>query len=150
MAKEGRPTDYRKEYCAQAERLCKLGLIDEELSAFFEVTVATLNNWKKVHPEFFASIKRGKLEADGDVAEKLYHRATGYTHDAVKIFADPKSGSEQIIKYKEHYPPDTTACIFWLKNRQPAKWRDKVEQAITGDLNLNVSQTQFSIKTKGK
>lgn len=31
------------------------------------------------------------------------------------------------MEYIEHYPPDTTAAIFWLKNRQPAKWRDKKE-----------------------
>lgn len=49
----------------------------------------------------------------------------GYTHDAVKIFADPKTGAEQIVQYKEHYPPDTVAAIFWLKNRQSKKWRDK-------------------------
>ena len=25
----------------------------------------------------------------------------------------------------KHYPADVTACIFWLKNRLPAEWRDR-------------------------
>jgi len=46
-----------------------------------------------------------------------------------------------IVPTVKHYPPDTTAAIFWLKNRQPAKWREKqevettikVEQPLFGD-----------------
>jgi hypothetical protein len=60
------------------------------------------------------------------VAESLLHRAKGYSHDAVKIFNDRETGVTQ-VPYIERYPPDTTAAIFWLKNRQPAIWRDKTE-----------------------
>ncbi len=36
------------------------------------------------------------------------------------------------VPYVEHYAPDTTAAIFWLKNRQPAQWRDKIEAELSG------------------
>src|ERR1051325_6581857 len=84
----GRPTEYKPEYCVQVEKLCKLGATDKELADFFDVTEQTINNWKSEHDEFFESIKRGKVLADAEVANKLYHRAIGYSHDAVKIFPD--------------------------------------------------------------
>lgn len=128
----GQPTAYKPEYCALATKFCLLGADDDDLARMFDVSVATINNWKLAHPEFLESIKAGKDIADAEVSSKLYHRAKGYSHNAVKIVADAKTGAEHIVPYVEHYPPDTAACIFWLKNRQRAKWRDKVEQEITG------------------
>lgn len=123
----GRPSLYKVEYPAQAEKLCKLGAVDTELADFFGVALSTLNKWKLDHPEFSESLKRGKILADAEVADKLFHRATGYKHEAVKILV--VAGSVERVPYVEHYPPDTTAAIFWLKNRQPAKWRDKPPEA---------------------
>jgi hypothetical protein len=128
----GQPTAYKPEYAAMATKFCLLGADDEDLARMFDVSVATINNWKHAHPEFLESIKEGKDIADAEVAAKLYHRARGYSHQAVKIVADAKTGMEHIVPYTEHYPPDTAAGIFWLKNRQRAKWRDKVEQEVTG------------------
>jgi hypothetical protein len=128
-----RPTDYKKEYCEQVEKLCRLGAIDKEIADFFGVAESTLNLWKQRHPEFSESIKRGKVLADANVADRLYQRAMGYEHQAVKIVADAKSKDEHIVPYTEHYAPDTTACIFWLKNRQPEKWRDKIHQEVGGE-----------------
>lgn len=131
----GRPTEYKPEYCVQVEKLCKLGATDKEIADFFDVTEQTINNWKSEHDEFFESIKKGKTLADANVAEKLYQRALGYSHDAVKIFPDggkDEKGNKAplIVPYVEHYPPDTIAAIFWLKNRQRDKWRDKQEVDI--------------------
>lgn len=130
----GRPTSFKEEYCEQAEKLCKLGATDKELADFFGVCEATINNWKIDYPAFLESIKKGKLIADAEVASKLYHRATGYEHEDVDIkVIDGRIVQTQLIK---HYPPDTTAAIFWLKNRAPKKWRDKVETGFTdGDGN---------------
>jgi len=146
----GRPTDYKKEYCEQAEKLCKLGATDAEVAEFFGVTETTINNWKKSHPEFFESLKKGKILADANVAERLYSRAMGYSHDAEKIF-----NSDGIIiraEYIEHYPPDTTAAIFWLKNRQPKKWRDKIEQGFTNTDGEDVIPpvVQYQIPNNGR
>jgi len=128
----GRPTDYRPEMVEQAKKLCELGATDRELARFFQVSESTINLWKLEHPEFSESLKLGKEASDERVARSLYHRALGYSHDAVKIFADPKTGAEKVVEYTEHYPPDTTAAIFWLKNRRPKEWRDKVDHEHSG------------------
>lgn len=126
----GRPTDYKKEYAEQARKLCLLGSTDADLADFFEVAESTINAWKLKHPEFQESIKRGKQQADADVADRLYQRAMGFEHDEVDI----KMFAGTVIKtpIRKIYAPDPTAAIFWLKNRQKAKWRDKVENEITG------------------
>lgn len=121
----GRPTDYLEEYNEQAKKLCLLGATDKELADFFDVAESTINLWKKAHPEFSESIKEGKLQADANVSERLYSRAMGYSHPEDKIFNN--AGSEMVVKTIKHYPPDTAAAIFWLKNRRPDNWRDKQE-----------------------
>ncbi len=119
----GRPSAFDPSYCELARNYCLLGATDADLARFFDVAEATINNWKKAHPEFLESLKAGKEQADAIVAEKLFRRATGYSHKAVKIALTP-AGESHEVEYTEQYPPDTTAAIFWLKNRQPEKWRD--------------------------
>ncbi len=128
--KGGRPTDYRAEYAEQAFKLCLLGATDAEMADFFDVSEQTINAWKEKHPKFLESLKRGKYRADTEVANSLYHRALGFDHDAVKIFCD-KDGVITEAPYVERYPPDTTAAIFWLKNRQSARWRDRKDVDVT-------------------
>lgn len=132
----GRPSDYREEYAEQARKLCLLGATDAELADFFGVVVDTISQWKKTHPEFSASIALGKQIADAEVADKLYHRARGYSHDAVKIFMPQGAAAPVYAPYTEHFPPDTQAASLWLRNRQPAKWRDKTEVDMSGDVNI--------------
>lgn len=131
----GRPSSFKPEYCAQAAKLTALGATDREVADFFEVTEQTVNNWKVAHPEFFESLKLGKEQADNRVEQSLYRRALGYSHDAVKITVN-SAGEEKITPYVERYPPDTTACIFWLKNRRKDTWRDKHDVEHTGKLTL--------------
>ena len=128
----GRPTKYDPSYPELARKFCLLGADDKRLAEMFDVAESTINEWKLQHPEFSESIKAGKDRADATVAASMYHRAIGYSHKAVKIFADVKTGAEQLVEYTEHYPPDPTSCIFWLKNRQKAHWRDKVDHSIEG------------------
>lgn len=124
----GRPSLYRDEYVKQVYRLALLGLDDEEIASVFGVVRSTLYDWDAVHPEFYDARARGKIPADAKVAEKLYKRALGYSHDAVKIFQ--YEGAPVVVPYTEHYPPDTQAASWWLKNRQSDKWRDR--QELTG------------------
>lgn len=121
----GRPSSYRPEFAIQAVKLCKLGATDRELADFFEVTEQTVNNWKLQFPEFFESLKRGKDEADARVEQSLYHRALGFSHPDVHV--SNFQGDVTLTPITKVYPPETVACIFWLKNRQPEAWRDKVE-----------------------
>ena len=130
--KAGRPSLYREEYAEQAYKLCLLGATDKELADFFGVVETTVNNWKKDHAAFLESITRGKMAADADVAEKLYHRALGYSHAAVKIFMPAGADKPIYADYTEHYPPDTQAASLWLRNRQSGKWRDKQDHEHTG------------------
>jgi hypothetical protein len=81
------------------------------------------DNWKAQHPDFLGSLKAGKEEADARVERSLYSRAVGYSFDSEKIFCN-KDGEVTRVPYVVHVPPDVTAQICWLKNRNPAKWRD--------------------------
>lgn len=125
----GRPSKFKPEFVEQARKHCQLGATDRQLADLFEVSEATLNNWKLEFPEFLESLNIGKEAADELVKKSLYHRARGYSHDAVKILMT-KDGDVYREEYVEHYPPDTTACIFWLKNRDPENWRDKTETSV--------------------
>lgn len=128
----GRPTSYSDEYPEQARKLCLLGATEQEMADFFGVHPDTITEWKRVHEEFSVSITLGRMVADAEVADKLYHRARGYSHPAVKIFMPAGAAEPVYAPYVEHFPPDTQAASLWLRNRQPKKWRDKQDVEHTG------------------
>lgn len=136
--KGGRPTAYKAEYVQQAKKLTELGATDREVAEFFEVTERTIYRWQHEHPEFCQALKVGKDVADDRVEKSLYRRAIGYSHDAVKIMQH--QGTEVVIPYVEHTPPDVTACIFWLKNRRKGQWRDRIDHANDPDNPLPAPQ----------
>lgn len=121
----GRPSKYEDSFAEQVYNYCLLGATDDQLADFFDVNVDTINDWKKTKPEFSDALKRGKVLADLKVADSLFQRACGYQHPDTDI----KVINGQIVKtdITKHYPPDTTAAIFWLKNRQKNSWRDKID-----------------------
>jgi hypothetical protein len=102
------------------------------------VDLATLTEWKVVHPEFNGAIQRGRTNADAKVAERAYHRALGYRHPAVKIFMPAGADKPVYAPYTEHYPPDTTAAFKWLAKRQPRLWRDEETIRHTGTLEQRI------------
>jgi hypothetical protein len=129
-----RPTKFKPEFVGQAVKLAKLGATDIEIADFFDVDARTLYRWKGEHEAFCQALKAGKTEADERVERSLYARANGYEHDEVDIRV---VGGEIIqTPIRKFYPPDTTACIFWLKNRKAAEWRDKVEQEHSGFVQI--------------
>ena len=132
-----RPTKYKPEYNEQVYKLCLLGATDKELADFFNVSEQTINAWKEKDTEFLESLKRGKDDADYTVADSLYQRAKGYTTSEDRIL------DGGVVTLKKDVPPDTTACIFWLKNRRPKHWRDKQEIGLDTDIKIeyvNVSK----------
>jgi hypothetical protein len=136
-----RPTKYKPEFVEQARKLCKLGATDIEIADFFDVEVRTIYRWKGEHEEFCQALKIAKNEADERVERSLFARANGYEHDEVDIRV---VGGEIVqTPIRKYYPPDTTAAIFWLKNRKPEEWRDKQESSIEHSGGVTVEITRF-------
>ncbi|MFZ2445863.1 MAG: hypothetical protein WAW37_05860 [Syntrophobacteraceae bacterium] len=143
----GRPKKFTEDMPERAYELCRAcGLTDKQLSVAFGISVKVLYEWKIQNKEFRESVKRGKDEFDSEVVEKsLLRRALGYkitetTKEPVLI----KNGEgENVLVSREmlvtktvrkHVHPDTTAIIFWLKNRSPGRWRDKTESKMEWDV----------------
>lgn len=136
--KGGRPTDFKEEYLEQAYKLCLLGATDASLADFFDVVEQTINNWKKDYPEFLESLKAGKAKADAQVAQSLFNRAVGYKAEPeLKEDLDSDGNVVETTRTTKHVGPDTTAAIFWLKNRKSDVWRDKQHVELTPGLDVN-------------
>src|SRR5229473_3086179 len=103
----GRPTIYRPELATLARKLALLGATESEMADALNINVNTLSNWMDKHSEFSRAIESGKVQADAEVAERLYSRATGHNHGAVKIFMPAGAQAPVYAPYTEHYPPDT-------------------------------------------
>jgi hypothetical protein len=125
---KGKETLYRPKFVQVAEKMCHLGLTDQDLADFFEVSRATVIEWKKRFPAFGDAVKQGKLVADAEVASKLYQRAIGYKHKEEKIFQ--YKGKPVVVKTVKRYPPDPVAAKFWLTNRQKELWKDRQDHTI--------------------
>ena len=123
-----RPSKFKPEFVDQAAKLAALGATDREIADFFGVDERTLHRWKHEHEAFCQSLKVGKSAADERVEQSLYRRAVGYSFDGEKVF----QFQGQIVRADtvEHVPPDTTAAIFWLKNRRPEEWRDRQQLEV--------------------
>ncbi|MBS4052001.1 MAG: helix-turn-helix domain-containing protein [Methylomonas sp.] len=130
--KPGRPPiTFSHYYIELAHNYCLLGATDEQLAQFFNVPESTILKWQKDYPDFSDAIKRGRILADMSVAESLYRTCLGYTHTETTT-REIRSASGEILSVEtvtvtREMPPDTAACIFWLKSRQPDKWRDKTD-----------------------
>ena len=102
------------------------GLTDKQIANKAQICERTLNNWKKKYPAVKEALATGKEVADYEVEKSLYQRAIGYTKVLFEEKLD-KDGCVHTLKKEVHYPPDTLAQIFWLKNRKPEVWREKVQ-----------------------
>lgn len=107
--------------------LAREGKTDKEIARAIGVTERTLNYWKVNNADFFQALRENKSVADQLVIASLFQRACGYSHVAVKMFYDKDRGKVIKEKYIEHYPPDPTCMIFWLKNRDSENWKDNPE-----------------------
>lgn len=130
----GRPTDYREDYARMAEVACEDGgFSDLKLAKLFGVAKSTINNWKKDHPEFLDSIKKGKEAHDTErVRGSLLKRATGFAYTETTkepmLVRDPETkevtGTKlQVTKrVRKTVAPETAACAIWLFNRDRKNW----------------------------
>ncbi len=145
MADRGRPTDYEDSFAVQAEKLAALGATDQEVADFFEVDVRTVYRWKHDHNDFCQALKVGKETADERVERSLYQKAIGYEQDEVKIFMPGGATEPVYAPFRAKIAPDTTAAIFWLKNRRSQQWRDVKAQEISGPDGGPVQLTRIEL-----
>lgn len=138
IARKGVSLMAKYEYWITPEGLLKLeawardGLTDEQIAKNAGINPATLYDWKKKYPEISKSLKKGKEVVDIQVENALLKRALGYPYEEIKT-EETAEGRKVTITTKEVIP-DTTAQIFWLKNRRPDKWRDKQDIEHSGQI----------------
>ncbi len=114
------------------------GLTDEQIAARIGITTSTLYDWKNKYSEFSEALKRGKEVVDIEVENALLKRALGYDYTEERVERSQDGGKKNIktVQTVKHIPPDTTAQIFWLKNRRPDRWRDKQQIEHSGTLEV--------------
>ena len=120
------------------------GLTDIEIAARLGIHVSTYYRHKAKEEEFCEALKLTKEYADHEVEQALYKKALGYEYEENTLFNEKQndgSTKAQVRKVKKKAAPDTTAMIFWLKNRQPKKWRDKQEINLDANINQNTEVT---------
>lgn len=111
------------------------GLTEEQISKNMGIAYSTLKVWKNKHSAISAALKRGKEVVDIEVENSLLKAAKGYFVDEEKTYISEVNGV--VTKRKEitkkYIAPNTTAQIFWLKNRKPSDWRDKNIVELDGE-----------------
>jgi predicted transcriptional regulator len=138
---KGAPTKFHDSKKNALERALS-GQTDKEIATGLGLTERTILNWKKKYPDFFHALKEARTFTD-DLAEgSLLKLALGYEKEEVKVFLD-RSGQVVEHRYKIEVPPNITALIFWLKNRRPVEWRDKLEEKLGESLADLILQTQI-------
>ncbi len=121
------------------------GLTDEQIANNIGIRRPTLYDWKNKYPDFSDALKKGKEVIDRQVENALLKRALGYEYvETTKELTNlGLTVTKQVTK---QVSPDTTAQIFWLKNRKPREWRDKKETEVTGNLSVNNPFSDLSVE----
>ncbi len=129
----GRPTKYDAEYHPlMAWSYMQQNMTIEECAEKMGFAPATLYNWAKKYPDFKEALSQGAEKTNADVEKSLFKRAVGYSARKLKVEYDADGDVIRKIAEEVQVAPETTAGIFWLKNRNPRKWRDKQDMELTG------------------
>jgi len=129
------------------------GLTDEQIAHNIGIARTTLYDWKNKYPNITDALKRGKEVIDRQVENALLKRALGYEYEEEKIIREKNGNGKDIMKreiFKRKAQPDTTAQIFWLKNRKPKEWRDKQDIEMSGGLDLPSINIIRGTKSEGE
>jgi len=130
----------------KVERLAARGLTIVQLATSLGWSESTMHEKKNDHPELMESIRKGQQKGIETVSNALYKRAKGFTykevHEEVRLDEKgigKKDKQKKVVKkvVKKHAIPDTTAQIFYLKNRDPLNWQDKMDHNIQGDIIIS-------------
>ena len=125
MAKSKADEWLKQDKLTLLEAWARDGLTNEQIAHNIGINVKTLYDWIKKESKISNALKKGKEVVDFEVENALLKKALGYTITIEEEKLD-KFGEVHTLKKNVHIPPDTTAQIFWLKNRKPKEWRDKV------------------------
>ncbi|WP_142414404.1 transposase [Hathewaya massiliensis] len=122
------------------------GLTDEQIAKNLGIGLTTFYKYKKEHSELSEVLKKGKEVIDFEVENALLKRALGYRYKEVTKEISEVTGELEVTKEVEkEVLPDTTAQIFWLKNRKPQEWRDKQDIEHSGNMKINSTTKLDSI-----
>lgn len=128
----------------QLEAWARDGLIDERIAENIGIGVRTLYEWKLRYPQISQALKKGKAVIDIQVENALLKRALGYTYEEKKV--ETGGDGQKVTRTIKEVVPDTTAQIFWLKNRRPDRWRDKQDIRVSGTLDTEKNKLDDLIK----
>lgn len=135
------------EYWLTPEGLLKLegwardGLTDEQIAENIGIHRDTLNEWKKKYSDISDTLKRGKEVIDRQVENALLKRAIGYEYEEVREEYEGGVLMKRTVTKKEVLP-DTTAQIFWLKNRKREAWSDKQSIEISKPIDESIKEME--------
>lgn len=119
------------------------GLTDLQIAHNLGISEDTFYNYKNKYTEFSEALKKGKEVIDFEVENALLKRALGYKYDEItKELVD--GNMVETKRVTKEVQPDTTAQIFWLKNRKPKEWRDKKDVEMSGELKTE-SENKVSL-----
>ena len=131
----------------QLESWARDGLTDEQIASNMGIGYSTLQTWKSKYQDIQDTLKRGKEVVDIQVENALLKRALGYSYDEVtrERVLDYDQSTGQVVgshmeitkTVKKEVQGDSTAQIFWLKNRRPEQWRDKRDVSVEGEISTN-------------
>lgn len=122
----GNASKYNPAFARVAYNIALLGGTPKSLAEILNVSEQTVYNWLKTHNDFHIAWYGGKDFADANVVKALYRRAVGWKEDVEESRTD-KEGNIATTEKTLIFAPDVQAQMFWLKNRQPHNWKDKVE-----------------------
>jgi hypothetical protein len=125
---------YNPGFNRRATDYCLLGATNEELAAFFNVHLSSVEQWLVEIPSFARAVSRGREVANVRVVKALHAAATGYKHDEVKL--NVVKGKLRKTVVTKHYPPSVNAAALILMNRDSKRWKDTKTVEHSGRIDL--------------
>jgi hypothetical protein len=132
----GRPNKYDthvKDKLILVEGWARDGLTDEQIAKNLGVAYSTFKEYKKKYSDLSAALKKGKEVSDYEVENALFKSAIGFYYEE-----DMVTNQGDVVTVRKYQKPNTTAAIFWLKNRRPTKWRDKQEMDVNANVGVQI------------
>lgn len=129
----GAPTKFTDSAAHTAVSMFRVGATDQEVCDALGINIHTISNWRKRWPWFMTATKEAQEIANTRVSQSMFRKAVGYTvteKQAIKIKVGPQEERVEIVEVERHVPPDTTAQIFWLKNRDKENWADTYDHKV--------------------